>query len=94
MPRTWEYAIVEFRRDKKTFTITGHVGRPETPTTRDDLGEISSWLAVLNGLGADGWEVVGSPSVERAVGTSPGNGGPVDHSWWITTTYLLKRPAS
>jgi hypothetical protein len=89
----WEYAIVELRRDKITFVITGHVGRPETPTTWEDLGEVSSGLAVLNEFGADGWEVVGSPTVERAVTASPGRGGPVDHSWWITTTYLLKRPA-
>jgi hypothetical protein len=93
VPQRWEYAILEFRRDAKTYAVTGHVGRPEAPTVWEDLDDVPSSLTILNRFGADGWEVVGGPNVERAVGTSPGNWGPVDHSWWIQMTYLLKRPA-
>jgi hypothetical protein len=87
MRRRWEYANLILRRDPGGNAITGWLGFPDLKKSRE-LGSVKSPLVILNGLGADGWQLIGQPSYEHAVLRT--RQGP-DRAWWVEARYLFMR---
>lgn len=46
-------------------------------------------LAVLNSLGAQGWELIGSPEMQNEVDRP--DDGTYDRAYWVDRTFWLKR---
>ena len=92
MSSGWEYARINTRRDPQDKdSIKLWVQR--TGEGKWEEQESNEFWQLLDDLGAEGWELVGSPEVANGVFTYKASTGVWhDKSVWLEKTYLLKRP--
>ena len=90
----WEYARLKLTCDPGVgITVYGYLGLPDTSSWKE-LGVIESQTQLINSLGQEGWELVGSPTDLNAVYTyKAGNDTWHDRAYFVEREFWLKRPA-
>jgi hypothetical protein len=92
MSNGWEYARLFTSRDPQDKGSTKLWLQLPRETEWQERESEKFW-SLLDELGADGWELVGSPVVANGVFTYKASTGVWhDKSVWMEQNYLLKRP--
>ena len=95
MRRHWEYAQLRFTCDPGVdgLPIYGWLTYP--PDTKwKELGKIESVGSLMNRLGKEGWEMVGTPVSQNAVFSyKAANETWHDRAYWVTRDFWFKREA-
>jgi hypothetical protein len=93
MRRTWEHTQLRLTCDPGAdgMPIYGWLAHP-TDTKWQELGKIESVVPLINQLGAEGWEMVGSPVSQSAVFTyKAANETWHDRAYWVVRDFWFKR---
>jgi hypothetical protein len=89
----WEYAQLRLTRDpgKDGVPVYGWLALPEDETWQS-LGELEESRSLINKLGSEGWEMVGSPTSQAAVFTyKAANDVWHDRGYWVERDFWFKR---
>lgn len=92
----WEYAQLRLTRDPgaEGMAVKGWLALPGDESWQK-LGVLEESRSLINRLGSEGWEMVGSPTSQNAVFTyKAANQTWHDKASWVSRDYWFKRPVA